>query len=427
MGESTVDQVKDAVEDQATSDDEDALVAPLKKAAVAAAVAALTPVVKDAVTNAAEQAAKEGPEMLANAGGAKGVAELAKDKLVGEEGGGLAKGILGAVSGGGGAGGLAKGVLGAVTGAGGSDGGSGGEAPPGYGSGRRTPVQQAVDVAAPIDIVYNQFTQFEEYPKVMHRVESVSQEDEAHVTFRSKQWAVNRQWRAEILDQRPDERIAWKSDSGVKLTGVATFHELAPRLTRIEVNVDFDPEGFFEKVGRGMRFAKRSIRADLHGFKAYVEMKEEEDGEWRGYISEGEAVDEDEYFGEETDEPDQAEPVGEEEEAEEAPSRAASSRRPSSGSSRAGRSRSSSDGRRSKSSSRTRSQWASGDGAKASRGGDARSSARSRQKRRQVIEVEERSKQDLEQRAKELGIQGRSKVNKGELVDALRKSSKSSS
>jgi uncharacterized membrane protein len=272
VGESSdaIDQVKDAVKEQATSDDDDKLIAPLKKAAVAAAVAALTPVLKNAVTNAAESAVKRGPELLANAGGLKGVADLAKDKLAsGEDGGG--------------AGQLVKGVMGAVTG--GGDAGGGGDAAEGTGSGRRMPVQQATDVAAPIDIVYNQFTQFEDYPKFMHRVESVSQEDEAHVTFRSKQWGINRQWRAEITDQRPDERIAWRSESGVNLTGVATFHELAPRLTRIEVNVDFDPEGFFEKVGRGMRFAKRSIRADLHRFKAYVEMQEEESGEWRGYIA----------------------------------------------------------------------------------------------------------------------------------------------
>jgi hypothetical protein len=134
----------------------------------------------------------------------------------------------------------------------------------------------------------------------MHRAESASQEDEGHVTFKTKMWAINRQWEAEITDQRPDERIAWKTTSGPNLAGVATFHELAPRLTRVEVNVDFAPQGFFEKIGRGWRFAKRAIRGDLHRFKAYVEMHEEETGEWRGYIRDGEVIEEQDYYGEQT-------------------------------------------------------------------------------------------------------------------------------
>src|SRR5829696_6808614 len=422
MADSPTDKVKEKVVDAATSDDE-GLIAPLKKAAVTAAVAALTPVVK----NAAEGAANKLPEMLENAGGPEGIANLAKDKL-GEAGGmgGVAKLVTDQIGGGGG-GGIVSSALGAVTGGalgGGDDDDEASKPPDGAGSGRRMPIQQAVDVAAPLSVVYNQFTQFEEWTKFMHRAESASQEDEGHVNFKTKMWAVSRQWESEITDQRPDERIAWKTTSGPNLAGVATFHELAPRLTRVEVNVDFAPQGFFEKIGRGWRFAKRAIRGDLHRFKAYVEMHEEETGEWRGYIRDGEPIEEQDYYGEETAAGAEGELVAEEEEAEEAPSRAASSRRSSSGSSTAGRSKSRADGRRSKSSSATRSEAASGDGAKPSRGGDSRSSSRSGQKGARSSKYEERSKQDLEQRAKELGIQGRSKMNKGELVDALRKSSK---
>ena len=299
MTDSPTDKVKEKVVDAATSGD-DGLIAPLKKAAITAAVAALTPVVK----NAAEGAANKLPEMLENAGGPEGVANLAKDKI-GEAGGmgGVAKLVTDQIGGGGGGGGLVSSALGAVTGGvigGGDDDSDGGGKPPdGAGSGRRMPVQQAVDVAAPIEVVYNQFTQFEEWTKFMHRAESASQEDEGHVTFKTKMWAVNRQWEAEITDQRPDERIAWKTTSGPNLAGVATFHELAPRLTRVEVNVDFAPQGFFEKIGRGWRFAKRAIRGDLHRFKAYVEMHEEETGEWRGYIRDGEPIEEQDYYGEE--------------------------------------------------------------------------------------------------------------------------------
>src|SRR5215211_8473995 len=294
--DSPTDKVKEKVVDAATSDDE-GLIAPLKKVAVTAAVAALTPVVK----NAAEGAANKLPEMLENAGGPEGIANLAKDKL-GEAGGmgGVAKLVTDQIGGGGG--GIVSSALGAVTGGalgGGDDDSEASKPPDGAGSGRRMPIQQAVDVAAPLSVVYNQFTQFEEWTKFMHRAESASQEDEGHVNFKTKMWAVSRQWESEITDQRPDERIAWKTTSGPNLAGVATFHELAPRLTRVEVNVDFAPQGFFEKIGRGWRFAKRAIRGDLHRFKAYVEMQEEETGEWRGYIRDGEPIEEQDYYGEE--------------------------------------------------------------------------------------------------------------------------------
>jgi uncharacterized membrane protein len=308
------DAVKDKVKDFAQSDDDNGLIAPLKKVAVAAALAALTPVVKDAVTNAAESAVNKVPEVIENAGGMDGIVDSAKEKVEEAGGvGGVAKLAMDQL--GGGNGGMLSSAMGTLTGGalGGDDDSDGGGKPPdGTGSGRRMPVQQAVDVAAPVEVVYNQFTQFEEWTKIMHRVESSSQEDEGHVRFKTNQWAVNREWEAEITDQRPDERIAWKTTSGPNLTGVATFHELAPRLTRVEINVDFAPQGFFEKIGRGWRFAKRAIRADLHRFKAYVEMHEEETGEWRGYIIDGEVVDEQDYFGGETAEDQEGEPEAEE-------------------------------------------------------------------------------------------------------------------
>jgi uncharacterized membrane protein len=178
-----------------------------------------------------------------------------------------------------------------IPGVGGGDdqdgGGSKNEAP-GAGKGRRMPVQQSVDIGAPLQTVYNQFTQFEEWPQFMHRVTSVSQEDETHVAFKSKIWGISKDFQAEIDEQRPDERIKWHVTEGLSHQGVATFHELAPRLTRIEVNVDFEPGSLIEKFARGARHVKRAVRADLHRFKAYVMMNEEESGEWRGTIDEGE-------------------------------------------------------------------------------------------------------------------------------------------
>jgi uncharacterized membrane protein len=164
-----------------------------------------------------------------------------------------------------------------------------GRAAPGQGgSGRRMPIQQSVDVAVPIKVAYNRWTGFEDWPEFMHRVESVDQADETTLSVSTKVWGTTRRFEAEIVEQRPDERIEWNVSEGLSHTGVVTFHELAPRLTRVEVSLDFEPHGMLEKMGRGMRFAKRAVRADLHRFKAIVELDEEAEDGWRGTIEDGE-------------------------------------------------------------------------------------------------------------------------------------------
>ena len=290
-----------------SSDDDKGLFSQLKGVAVGAAVAALSPAIKKATTSAAEYAVKHGPELMQN---------TVLPKL--EEAGGakaLAGGVLSKVSGDG----EGDGVLSRLTG------GGGGSATGGTGRGRRLPVQESIDIAAPVTVVYDQFTQFEDYPKFMHRVQSVSQSDDTHVKFQEKQWGVKREWEAEIVEQRPDERIVWESVSGLEHTGVVTFHELAPRLTRIEINLDMQPHGLVEKMGSGMRVSRRSVRSDLMRFKAYVEMQEEQTGSWRGEVDEGEVVgwedeedrgreDEEREDEEREDEGREEEPAGEEDE-----------------------------------------------------------------------------------------------------------------
>ena len=169
-------------------------------------------------------------------------------------------------------------------------GGKGGVA--GVGKGRRMPVQQSVDVAVPIETAYNQWTQFEDWPTFMHRVTNVSQDDDCSVSFSTKIWTRKREFTAKIETQRPDERIKWKVSQGITHTGVVTFHELAPRLTRIELSLDVDPGSLIEKAARGMRHVKRAARADLHRFKAFIEMAEQETGAWRGVIEDGELIEE---------------------------------------------------------------------------------------------------------------------------------------
>jgi uncharacterized membrane protein len=215
----------------------------------------------------------------------KGVGEKVKEKV--DESGGV--------------GGIAKeagkGML-PFSGGGGGGGDAGGA--PGVGKGRRMPVQQSCDVAVPLETAYNQWTQFEEWPNFMHRVTQVTQEDDCTVSFATKIWGVTREFTAELETQRPDERIKWRVSQGITHTGVVTFHELAPRLTRIELTVDVDPGSLLEKYARGTRYIKRAMRADLHRFKAFIEMQELETGAWRGVIEDGELVQEhDESYDEE--------------------------------------------------------------------------------------------------------------------------------
>jgi len=281
----------------------------MRGVAAGAGLAALAPlaakgaskaVKRKAATGAAKSVVKKPGKALDDATSklgdsvGKGVGEKVKEKV--DESGGV--------------GGIAKQAAGGVLpGLGGDSDGGGGGGVEGVGQGRRMPVQQAVDVAVPIETAYNQWTQFEDWPEFMHRVNRVTQEDECTVSFATKIWTRTREFKAEIITQRPDERIKWRVSQGITHTGVVTFHELGPRLTRIELNMDVDPGSLIEKAARGMRHVKRAVRADLHRFKAYIEMQEQETGAWRGVIEDGELVeDHDPSYDEEREygEPDSA-------------------------------------------------------------------------------------------------------------------------
>jgi uncharacterized membrane protein len=139
---------------------------------------------------------------------------------------------------------------------------------------RRLPIQRWTDIAAPIDVVYQRWTEFEDFPKFMHRVLNVEKEDRNKLSWEEKIWFSRRQWEGEITDRRKNERIAWKTTKGTSHTGVVTFHKLDTNLTRVMVDMDFHPSGMIEKLASGLRFVKRAVQADLARFKAYVELGE---------------------------------------------------------------------------------------------------------------------------------------------------------
>ena len=161
---------------------------------------------------------------------------------------------------------------------------------PGVGKGRRMPVQQSVDIGLPIDTVYNQWTQFEEWPNFMHRVTHVTQDDDCTVSFSTKIWGKTKEFTAAIETQRPNERIKWRVSEGMDHVGVVSFHELGPNLTRVLLSFDVQPGGMLEKAAYGLRHVKRASRGDLHRFAAFLEMAEHETGAWRGVIEDGEVI-----------------------------------------------------------------------------------------------------------------------------------------
>lgn len=155
-----------------------------------------------------------------------------------------------------------------------SGGGSGGKT-------RRLPIQRWTDVAVPIEVAYKAFSDFDSYPKFMHRVLRVEKTSRNKVRFEEKIWFSRRQWEAQITERRANDRIVWKTTSGMSHRGIVSFHKLDPKLTRVMVDMEFEPSGVLEKMASGLRFVKRAVQADLARFKAYVEMDDAKGIEYR--------------------------------------------------------------------------------------------------------------------------------------------------
>jgi uncharacterized membrane protein len=207
-------------------------------------------------------ASKKGPDLMKMLGGE--VDEEAEE--LGRKG---AEGAQKQLAGGGGLAGKAASKL-----LGGGGGGQKG------GKTRRLPIQRWTDVAVPVEKAFKTWTQFEEFPKFMHRVLEVKQED-GQVHWREKIWFSEREWDGEITEKRQNDRIAWKSVSGPQHSGVISFHRLDKNLTRVLVTIDFVPSGVIEKMASGMRFVKRAVEGDLARFKAYVEFGDVKGLEYR--------------------------------------------------------------------------------------------------------------------------------------------------
>jgi uncharacterized membrane protein len=148
-------------------------------------------------------------------------------------------------------------------------------------------IEKSIDVNVPVRPAYNQWTQFEEFPRFMEGVEHVRQLDDKRLHWKATVGGKTKEWDAEITEQRPDERIAWRSRGGANNAGVVTFHRLSDSTTRVMLQLEYDPEGVVENVGDAVGVVSARVKGDLERFKEFIESRGRETGAWRGEIDRG--------------------------------------------------------------------------------------------------------------------------------------------
>ena len=145
-------------------------------------------------------------------------------------------------------------------------------------------IEQSIDVEVPVRTAYDQWTQFEEFPRFMEGVEKITQLSDTRTHWVTQIAGVSREFDAEITEQEPDQRIAWTTLDSPKQAGVVTFHRLDDSLTRVMLQLDFEPEGLVEKAGDALGIVRSRTKGDLERFKEFIESRGTETGAWRGQV-----------------------------------------------------------------------------------------------------------------------------------------------
>ena len=145
-------------------------------------------------------------------------------------------------------------------------------------------IESTIDVNVPVRVAYDQWTQFEEFPRFMDAVESVKQLDDTHLHWVAKIGGIRKEWDAEITQQEPDQRVAWTSTSGADNAGSVDFHRIDDNKTLITLTMDIDPEGVLENVGDAVGVPDRQVEGDLKRFKEFIETQAVPSGAWRGTV-----------------------------------------------------------------------------------------------------------------------------------------------
>ena len=145
-------------------------------------------------------------------------------------------------------------------------------------------IEKSIEINVPVRAAYNQWTQFEEFPKFMEGVKQVKQLDDKHLHWKADIGGKEKEWKAEITEQIPDERIAWTSRGGAINAGVVTFHRLSDSKSKVMLQMEYDPQGFVENVGDAVGVVTQRVQGDLERFKQYIENRGQETGAWRGTV-----------------------------------------------------------------------------------------------------------------------------------------------
>ncbi len=146
-------------------------------------------------------------------------------------------------------------------------------------------IEESIEVNVPVRTAYNQWTQFEEFPRFMEGVERVDQLDDQRLHWVAEIGGRRREWDAKISEQTPDQRVAWYAEGDTKHAGVVTFHRLDDTTSRVMLQMEFEPTDWVEKAGDALGVARRRVKGDLERFKEFIEERGQETGAWRGEVN----------------------------------------------------------------------------------------------------------------------------------------------
>lgn len=145
-------------------------------------------------------------------------------------------------------------------------------------------IEKTIEVDRPVRSVYNQWTQFEDFPRFMAGVKQVTQIDDTHVHWEAEIWGRNVEWDAEITEQDPDRRISWRSVSGAPNAGTVRFEPLGNDRTRVRLVMAYEPQGAVENVGDALGLLDARVQSTVQDFKKFIESRGVETGAWRGSV-----------------------------------------------------------------------------------------------------------------------------------------------
>ena len=145
-------------------------------------------------------------------------------------------------------------------------------------------ITTSIEVNVPVKTAYNQWTQFEEFPRFMKGVKEVRQLDDKRLHWKAEIGGREKEWDAEITAQMPDQRIAWRTIGGAINQGSVTFEPLSEKKSKVNLHIAYEPEGLIDNVGDELGAVELRVKEDLERFKTFIENRGEETGAWRGKV-----------------------------------------------------------------------------------------------------------------------------------------------